>query len=895
MRNDHDPSKLERWLYTLPLRIRSLFRRQQVEQELDEELRYHIDEKTTAYVAEGLSPDDAHRTAVRDMQGFEQRKEECRDARGVNFIEDAINDLRYTFRTLRRNLGFTTVAALTLALGIGANTAIYCIFYAALLAPFPYPDPDRLVVVWSSLTGNRNAVTTSDFLDWQREAKSYQILGAVRGNLFNLSIDERPEQINGDYLTVGFLDQLIGDKPFMGRYFLPEEGVPGKDHVVIFTHKLWRERFASDPNIIGKQVHINGELYTVIGIQPPGQPDRLGRQLVVPMVLTPEPRESDVHWLVVLGRLKPGVTIPQADAEMKTLAQRIADAYPKSNKNWSAMVHPLTREFMAPALQSALKLLMGAVGFVLLIACANVANLLLARGAGRQKEVAVRASIGASRGRLFRQFVIESLALSALGGALGIALAWALLRAVLALMPPYTLLSEADVRMNVPVLIFSAATTILAGLLFGCAPAWRAARLNLNDYLKESGRSTLGPGRPGLRRALIVAEFALALTLLTGGGLTIHSLWNLAHVDLGFPTDHLLTFLLPVPDARFKEPSQISEFYRQLLDRIQSVPGVIAVSASPGMPPQWLGLRLPFQIAGQPVIQDISARPSALFNSVTPGYFRAFEVRLLQGRLLTNEDSAGGLRVATVNESFAKKYFAGVDPLAQRILIPQLTPGVPKMGDPVAWQVVGVYHDIHNSGERFEIFPEIDVPFVQRPWPQAAIVVRSTVEPGTLTRSIGRIVQSMDSNLPMAFVRTMDQVLAESRVDYRFVTLLFGSFAGLALLLSALGIYGVMSFTVAQRTHEIGVRIALGAGQARVLKLILKEGMLLASIGLTLGFVGAYFVSRTMRGLLFNVATIDVSALTTVAAILLAAALLACYLPARRAANLDPMHSLRAE
>jgi putative ABC transport system permease protein len=887
--------RLQHWLYTIPLRLRSLFRRRQVEQELDDELRDHLDRKTSEFIANGLTPNEARHAAMRAMDGLEQRKEECRDTRGVKLIEDAVSDFRYACRTLRRTPGFTAVAALTLALGIGANTAIYCIFYATLIAPFPYPNPDQLVVVWSRTAGHTNTVSVADYLDWKRESKSFQILGAVAGTQFNLSVGERPEQIPGDYLTVGFLDQLIGDRPFLGRYFLPEEGVAGKNHVVIITHKLWRERFASDPNIIGREIHVNGEPYTVVGVQPPGQPDRLHRQMVVPLAFTPEQNNRDVHWLVILGRLEPGVTIAQANAEMDAISRRIADAYPKSNKSWSAEVHPLKNDFLDRDVQAALWLLMGAVGFVLLIACANVANLLLARAAGRQKEVAVRASIGASRGRLFRQFLMESLALAAIGGTLGVALSRALLDIILALMPPGTLLSEADVRLNIPVLLFTLATTMFAGMSFGCAPACRAARLNLNDALKEAGRSTLGAGRPGLRRTLVVAEFALALSLLAGGGLAIHSLWNLAHVDLGFRTDHLLTFGLPIAQDRFKNAEQINAFYRQLLGRIESLPGVAAASASTGVPPAGSGFRLQFQIAGQPNIQDFSARPQAGFNMVTPEYFSTFGIRLAQGRLLTEHDFAGGARAAVVNETFAKQYLSGADPLTQRILVPQLTPGVIKLGPPVEWQVVGVYHDLHNERMGEQTFPEVDVPFVQSPWPNADIVVRTSVEPSTVTKAIGALVQSIDPDLPLSRPRTMDQLLIESRAGGRFSAQLFGGFACLALLLAALGIYGVMSFTVAQRAHEIGVRMALGAGQGRVVGLVLKEGMVLALAGLALGLGGSYFVGRGMRSLLYQVGTMDVPAFSAVAAILLSSALLACYVPARRAAQVDPVQALRAE
>jgi putative ABC transport system permease protein len=815
---------------------------------------------------------------------------EKESANMANFLRDT----RFGFRLLRKNPGFAAVAIFALALGIGANTAIFSIFYATLLEPFPYPQPDQLVVLWSSMGGHRNGVSAGDYLDWKRDSKVFQILGAVSGDQFNLSAGvERAEQVEGDYLTPGFLDQLIGDKPFLGRYLLPDDALPGKDHVVIITHKLWEKHFGADPNIIGKQIHLNGERYTVIGVQPPGQPDRLDRQLVVPLVLTPDQTNHDFRWLVILGRMKPGVTLAQANADMDTVARHLAEDYPKSNKGWGVSVVPLTNEFLNPDTKKGLPLLLGAVGFVLLIACANVANLLLARGAARQREVAVRASVGASRRQIFTQFLIESLALASVGGVLGVGLAWMLMKAIVASMPPYTLLSEADVRMSVPVLLFTVVTVMLAGVLFGCAPALRAARMNLNEVLKEGGGSARSTRRHGLRRALVIAEFALALSLLAGGGLAIHSLWNLAHVDLGFRSDHLLTFDLPVTKGRLTDAVQITTFYRQLLEKIQALPGVTSVSACEGGPLQGVRFGMPFQIAGKEVT-DMAQRPVAGFNMVSPDFFKVFGIRMAQGRALNDQDIAGGLQVAIVNEDFAKKFFGGVDPLSQRVLVEQLVPGVTKYGPPVAWQIVGVSQEVRN-GRREQDFPEIDVPFWQSPWPQARIAVRAAVEPENLTRSIAGIVQSMDPDLPLGTPRTMDQIMDQSLSPQRFTAGLFAGFAAIALLLAAVGIYGVMSFAVAQRTHEIGLRMALGADQGRVLALILKEGMILAGVGLALGLFGAYGVGKVMHGLLYNVAVFDFAAFGAVAAALLLAGLLACLIPAHRATLVDPMQALRQE
>jgi putative ABC transport system permease protein len=802
-------------------------------------------------------------------------------------------NIRFGLRLLLKNPGFTTVALLALVLGIGANTAIFSVVYATLLSPMPYPNPDQLVMVWSKVNGNRNGVSAGDFLDWKRQSTVFQSLCAWTGGNYTLSTSDHPEQIQIRVSTPGFND-MVGTPFFLGRDFLPEEGEVGKDRVLVMTHRFWRERFGSDRDIIGKPVRLNGERYTVVGVLAPGQPDRLEVQIFVPLAFKPEQINHDFHFILVMGRLKPGITLQQANADMESVTRHIAETYPKSNKGWGATVEPLQNDFISRDTIKNLWLLMGAVGFILLIACVNVANLLLARGTVRRKEIAVRAALGATRWQLFAQFLTESVALSLIGGILSVGLAWGLLKVIMAGMPPFTLPSEADFRLNLPVLFFNLAASILCGVLFGCAPAWQTAQLNLSDTLKESGRSSTGAGRHGLRRTLVIVEFALALTLLTGAGLVIHSFWKLSRVDLGFRQDHILTFFLPVKNDRFAHPEQINVFYREMLDKIGTLPGITAVSASTGMPIIGVNFGMPFNLAGQ-AVEDPSSRPGAGFNMVTPEYFRTFGIRMLQGRPFTDRDAAGGFPVAVVNETFAKKYLSNVDPLTQRVVVEQLIPGVTKLGSPIEWQIVGVYHDLHNGGVRGNGFPEIDVPFWQSPWPQAGLAVRTYGDPASMTKSITAVVRSVDPDLPMDQVKTMDQLVHESLANDRFSTALFASFAGVALLLAAIGIYGVMSFAVAQRTHEIGLRIALGAGPQQVLRLVLREGMLLALIGLGVGLAGTYFVGRLMKTILYQVSAMDPAAISAVTAVLLLSALLACYIPARRATQVDPMVALRDE
>lgn len=802
-------------------------------------------------------------------------------------------NIRFGLRLLAKNLGFTCVALLALTLGIGANTAIFSVVYATLLAPLPYPNPDQLVIVWSKINGNRNGVSAGDFLDWKQQSTVFQDLCAWTGGNYSLSTSDHPEMIQTRLTTPGF-NNMVGTPFFLGRDILPEEGVVGRDRVVVMTYRLWVERFGSDRDIIGKPIRLNGEPYTVVGVLAAGQPDRLESQLFVPLAFKPEQINHDFHFVLVMGRLKPGVTLQQANANMDSVTRHIAEVYPKSNKGWSAAVEPLKNDFISKDLIKNIWLLMGAVGFILLIACVNVANLLLARGTVRQKEIAVRASLGATRGQLFAQFLTESLALSLIGGVLGVSLAWGLLKVIVSLIPPFTLPSEADIRVNLPVLFFSMAATLLAGVLFGCAPAWQTARLNLSDVLKESGRSAVSAGRHGLRRTLVVIEFALALTLLAGAGLVIHSFWKLSRVDLGFRQDHILTFFLPVTNERFSTPEQINAFYRLLLDKVRALPGITAASASTGMPIIGTNFGMPFNLAGQ-AVSDPSSRPGAGFTMVTPDFFKTFGIQIEKGRAMTEQDVAGGLPVAVVNETFAKKYLSNVDPLTQRLAVEKLIPGVTKLGPPIEWQIVGVYHNVHNGGVRGDGFPEIVVPFWQSPWPQAGLAVRTFGDPASMTKSVTAVVRSVDPNLPPDQVKTMDQLVDESLAGDRFSTVLFSGFAGVALLLAAIGIYGVMSFAVAQRTHEIGLRIALGAGPNQVLRLVLQEGMVLAFLGLLVGLAGTYFVGRVMKTLLYQVNAMDPAAISAVATVLLLAAFFACYIPARRATQVDPMVALREE
>ena len=873
-------------------RLRTQFRKKELDKDLSEELAFHIEKETEENIAAGMRAEEAHYAALRKFGGMDQVKEECRDARGLRFVEAFLQDLRYGLRQLRRNPGFTAVAVLTLALGIGANTAIFTVDYATLLAPLPYTEPQQLVVVWSKIHTNHAVVSAGDFTDWKQQATVFQDMCAWTWQSFNIATKDQPEYLQAMAESVGML-KMMGEPLFLGRHFLPEEGVGGQNHVVILTHKLWL-KLGSNRNIIGTTLRLDGQPYTVVGVQKPGIFDRQQAQLAVPLAFKPEQLNHDFHWLLVEGRLKPGVTLKQAQQNMNVVTQHIADVYPKSNKGWGAYVEPLKNDFLPKERIQMLWLLMGAVSFVLLIACVNVANLLLARGMSRQKELAVRSALGAGRWTIFRQVLTESVMLALAGGALGVGAGYGMLRGLVAVMPERTLPSEAQLTLNIPILLFTLLATTLAGLLAGAAPAWYASRVDPGEALKESGFAGTSAGKLHLRRILVVGEFALALVLLAGAGLAIHSFWNLTRVDLGVKTDHVLTFSLPVPDQRSKDPVQITAYYHEILARIDAVPGVEHSSVMTGMPLYGAQFGMPFTIVGGPTRGDPSQRQVTGFGMVTPDYFATFGIHLVKGRELGDQDTATSLNVAVVNESFVQKFVAGKDPLRERVSVEQLIPGVIKLGPPQEWQIVGVYHDVYIADQR-QIRPEMLVPFWHSPWPQAAFGVRTAEDPLSMQRSIAAAVHSVDPDIALARPKTLDQVRDETMANERFTLILFASFAVMALFLAALGIYGVMAFSVAQRSHEIALRMAVGATRSRVVALVMREGAMLATVGLGLGMVGAYFVGRTMQNMLFGVKALDVSAFLSVGAVLMAAALLACYLPARRAASREPMQVLRSE
>lgn len=801
-----------------------------------------------------------------------------------------LGNISYAIRTLFKNRGFTITAVLTLALGIGATTAIFSVVYA-VFEPMPYPNPDQLVMLWAKSPSGRRPVPANDFVEWQRRSTSFQFMNAWNGASFNIATDDRPEQVPASRRTPGFFT-MEGLPLLLGRDFLPEEGEPGRDHVVILSHRIWSARFHSNRDLVGKDIRMNGEPYTVVGVLQPGTYDRFNSQVWVPLSFTSEQIAREPMFMSVMGRLKDGVTIDQAQAEMSGIAAQLNHEFPKSS-NREMTVEPLHLNFVTPSTRRNLWLLLGAVGFLLLIGCVNVANLLLARGTSRQKEVAVRAALGASRTRLFAQFLTESFVLAVFGGGLGVFLASVIIDAITFVMPPVGTMipSEANIRMSIPVLLFTIGVTTLAGLLFGTAPAWQATRVDLNEVLKLGGRTGSGGVRRNALRVLVVAEFALALTLLATSGLALRGFWNLTRIDLGIQTDNVLTFRLPVPAQRLNGADQIRSYYGEMLEKIQALPGVTKAAVTTGTPGLGAAFGAPFKIVGE--APNPSVRMLTGVQMVTPEYVDTLGIRMVSGRNISASDTSNSLRVATVNEYFVKQYFSGVDPLTQRISFPEIVPGGPR-GKPLEWQIVGVYHNLRGAGDR-EDEPEINVPFAQSPWPQASMAIKTSGDSKGVIKSIAAAVNSVDPDLPLAGVKTVDEIVSETLSIDRFSVVLFASFGALGLMLAAVGIYGVMAFAVAQRTHEFGVRMALGAQRSHVIGQVLKEGTILAISGALIGLGGAYLVGRAMQSTLFGVDAFDVRAFSGVSLLLLAAALLACWFPARRASRVEPLEALRYE
>lgn len=890
-------------------RMLNLFRRDRLQREIDAELQGHIALRTEENIAAGLPPEAARREARLRFGNPTVTGERVAAADAALGLGAFGRNLRYGMRQLRRSPGFAAAAILVLALGIGPNVAIFSIIWATFLAPAPYPNANQLVVVWNHFKGDRMPTSGEDYAQYVAQSHSFQSLSFGSWVVLHLTnSDHTANQEGGLPVTPGMQTKTLGQPMRLGRDFLPDEGVPGKDHVVILAHWLWQHRYNSDPNIVGKRILIEDQPYTVVGVFRAAPHERAGEvEFNVPIQLFPGVPNS--QFGVPIGRLKPGATLAQAQAELSVIAKRL-EAQQDAGQNTSAFtltVEHFRNDWLDLKTQRNLWLLLAAVGLVLLIACANIANLLLARGTTRQQELAVRSALGATRTQVFVQLLTESVMLAVAGGAVGIAMGWGIMKLSVAIFPDLAIeSSDTVVKLNLPVLTISIVVALLAGVLAGCIPSWRAARLNLSETLKQGSRSVGGRGRTPLQSVLVAAEIALALILLAGAGMALHSFWNLSHIDVGFSADHILAAELRPRDkpvrggkAAFPPAEQVAAQQRQLLDRVRAMPGVADAAFATSMPMHGFDT-FPFAVAGQPI--DRNHPPTADFEAVTPSFFRTFGIRLVRGRFLADTDASGEPPVVMVNETFVRRYLPNDDPLTHQLILSlpifraengakRVLPGS------VAYQVVGVFHDVlDNQHLTGAIQPEMYISQWQAGWPSMAIAVRTLgMDPAMLTEPLQRTISSVQPGTAIDHVETMNEVVGSQTSSDRFQMILFAAFAFVALLLAAVGIYGVMSFAVAQRTHEIGVRMALGAQRSAVVALMVRSGMRMALIGIAIGMAGALGLGWLMHTTLYGVTAADPASLAAVAVLLFAVALLACWVPARRSAAIDPMQALRHE
>ncbi len=811
-------------------------------------------------------------------------------------MRSLVNDIRYAGRTLLKSPGFTLVAIITLALSLGANTAIFSFVNAVLLKPPSYPEPDRIVrVLEAPPGGGRNGISTLNFLDWQKENTCFDFMAAITGGSVSMTGTEEPVQIPGYRVSARHFD-ILGMHAALGRMFAEGEDQPGKDHVAILGNGLWRSQFGGDPKVIGRSIILDGEAHTIIGVLPAGTPlERGWAKIWRPLTFKPDNMTRNFHWFGAIARLKQGVTLEQARAQMDAIGKRIAADFPDSNKGWGVGVDRLVDTMVGNELRQSLYVLLAAVGMVLLIACANLANLSLMRVVGREREIAIRMALGAGRWALLRQFLTESFVIALAGGALGLVVGQLAMIGLKATMPMYALPPEADVTLDGRVLLFSFLLTLLTGVIVGLLPALQAARPNLTHSLKQGGVGSSAGSHAHVRSGLVVAEVALAFMLLASAGLLIRSLDKISHVDPGFDSTNILTFRLPVSDQRFPDPAGLNAYVRQIDARLRALPGVTDVALTSALPMQGWGYGMPFQIAGQKTV-DRANRQSCFFKMVSPSYHRTLSMRLLQGRLLTDNDLHGAPPVTVINETMAKKSFPGVSPIGKQVLVQDIVPGKTQLGEEIPWEVVGVVANEKVGGLDDTYEPQgMYVSNAQSPVYFQSVMLRSTIDTALLREAAKKAVHEFSSDQALSDMKTLDTIKDDSLGNNRFRALLLGTFAGASLLLSAIGIYGVISYSVTQRTREIGIRTALGASPGDVQRLVLRHGMGLSILGLLLGVAGSFALTQLLASLLFGVGGRDPVTLTVVALVLGLVALLACFIPARRATKVDPLIALRHE
>jgi putative ABC transport system permease protein len=882
------------WVRRLVSQTRVWLSPRQVDQDFAQELEVHLDLLTEESVRRGMSPEEAKRAARIRLGGPTQLKETNRELQGLPAIETFLQDTRYAFRMLRKNPGFTAVAVLTLALGIGANTAIFSVVYAVLLKPLPYTNPEQLFTAFQANVQQGIAETGCSYLnfeEWRAQNHAFGELAGIVAHQLTLTGRVEPTVVNTSVVTPEFF-ALVDVKPLAGRIFFPQDGKQGAPPVVLVSEDLWRGRFGADPNIIGTSINLDQRPFTVIGIMPGAfrTPFFTKQEVWIPLVQDPVfstfmPNRG-LHLLPVIGRLKPGVSVAQAQAEMDAISGRLAAEFPAENNGWTVRLVPLQKEIVGDV-RTALLVLLGAVGLVLLIACANIANLLLTRATSRSKEIAVRTALGAGRARIIRQLLSETAVLGLLGGAVGIALAYWGVKALSSLLPS-SLPQMNPIRVDYFVLGFALLLSAIAGLAFGLVPAMFAANADIQNALREGARSGESRNRRRARSFLAVVEISLAMVLLVTAGLLLRSFARLTSVSPGFDAQHIVKADISLPQFQYSTPQQWAAFSEELLARIQSDPGLQDSAVVVPRPIADRNVNLPFDIVGNPP-SSASASRTASFVSVSPDYFRVMGIPLLAGRFFNQHDISSAPRVSIISEAMARLYFPNQNPLGK-----QLTFGFPPNGEAMR-EIVGIVGNVRDVALGQNPGAMMYVPFAQAPFWGANLVVKSTLSTSSVAAAIRQEVQKMDKDIPVTDVAKMPDLIDASVAQPRFRTFLLGLFAGMALVLAATGIFGVISYSVSRRTNEIGIRVALGASRNTILSMILGETLALTFAGLAVGLPCALAASHLVGHMLFDVSANDPATLAAVAFSLAVVAALAGYIPARRAVRVDPMAALRYE
>ncbi len=877
-----------RLLQRLARRLPLFLGRRSFERDLDDEMRFHLEMQASQYRDRGMSTGEAVALARRNFGPAAEHKERVRDAHGLTTLDDAWRDVRFAVRSLARTPGFTLLALFTFALGIGANAAIFSVLNAVLLRPLPYPASERIMTLWTDNANQgwpKDVSSYPNFADWRAQNTTFTEMAAYAPTSRTLTGTGEPEQVRGAVVAPSFF-QVMGVSPARGRAIAMDDFNADR-RVVVLSDEFWRRRFGGDQKIVGTSILFGGVAHEVVGIMPPGFafPQRTTEFWVTFQSAIANPNGRGNFSFSVVGRLKPEATIEQAGAELSAIAKRLETEYPATNVKLGVTIVPLHEEIVGDV-RPAVLVLMGAVGFVLLIACANIANLLLARGAARTREIAVRSALGAGRGRIVRQLLTESVCLALLGGALGLLLArWGV--DLLVALGPTALPRMSEVSIDADVLLFTVGASLLTALLFGLPPALRASSVQLSDTLKEGTRSMAGT-RAGsrVRRALVVVEIALALMLLIGAGLLFESFRQLSRVESGFDGTNVVTARISLPGGKYPAPAQARAFYDDLQARVRALPGVRAVGLTTALPLSGAVEGSTMAVEGRPPMPDLDDK-EVRRSIVSPGYFAALGIPVLAGRTFTEQERGDTTTVIMINETLKSLHFLGEDPIGRRMQWGCVGPQCPWM------TVIGVVRDTKQDGLDEFVRPETYISYLQVPRLGLNVAIRTQGDPLAVVPSLRALVQSMDRDVPVASVATMEQMAETSVATRRFNTLLLGIFSSLALVLALVGIYGVMSYAVSQRSQEVGIRMALGARAGDVLRLILREAMTLAGAGIVLGIILALTLTRVMQSLLFEVSATDVTTFTVTTLVLAMVALIASYLPARRAAGVDPVVALR--